>query len=93
MISKLINFFIYLLRYFSILKTKYEVSGKINFGSNQANNFFKKHLKKCKFYLEYGSGNSTILANKLKKKYVSIEADKSFFNYLKNEKKSVISNM
>lgn len=87
MISKLINFFIYLLRYFSILKTKYEVSGKINFGSNQANNFFKKHLKKCKFYLEYGSGNSTILANKLKKKYVSIEADKSFFNYLKNEKK------
>ncbi len=87
MISKIINFFIYILRYFSILKTKYKVSSKINFGSNQANSFFKKHLKECKFYLEYGSGNSTLLADKLKKKYISIEADRSFFNYLKNEKK------
>lgn len=87
MISKIINFLIYILRYFSILKTKYKVSSRINFGSNQANRFFKKHLKECKFYLEYGSGNSTLLADKLKKKYISIEADRSFFNYLKNEKK------
>ena len=87
MISKIINFLIYILRYFSILKTKYKVSSRINFGSNKANRFFKKHLKECKFYLEYGSGNSTLLADKLKKKYISIEADRSFFNYLKNEKK------
>lgn len=87
MISKIKNFSIYLLRYFSILKTKYEISSEINFGSNLANNFFKKHLKKSKFFLEYGSGNSTLLANRLKKKFISIEADKSFFNYLKKEKK------
>tara|TARA_B100001121_G_C18568276_1_gene563752 strand:+ start:81 stop:743 length:663 start_codon:yes stop_codon:yes gene_type:complete len=86
MISKIINFSIYLLRYFSILRTKYEVSSEINFGSSQANNFFKKNLEKCEFFLEYGSGNSTLLANKLKKKFISIEADKSFFNYIRKEK-------
>lgn len=87
MISKIINFSIYLLRYFSILKTKYKVSSEINFGSNQANNFFKKHLKKCKFYLEYGSGNSTLLAVRYKKKFISVEGDRSFYNYLRISKK------
>ena len=87
MISKIINFSIYLLRYFSILKTKYKVSSEINFGSNQANSFFKKHLKKCKFYLEYGSGNSTLLAVRYKKKFISVEGDRSFYNYLRISKK------
>ena len=91
MIKKIINLSIYLLRYFSIINTKYKVSNKINFGSKQSNIFFQKKLKKCKVYFEYGAGNSTLLANKLKKKYISIEADKSFFNYLKYQKK--ISNL
>ena len=47
---------------------------------------FLKNLKQCNFYLEYGSGNSTILANKLNKKFKSIELDKSFYNYLKSKK-------
>lgn len=89
MINKIKNLSIYLLRYFSLINTRYKVPSDINFGSNLSNNFYKKHLKKCKFYLEYGSGNSTLLAKKLKKKYISIEADKSFFNYLKNEKKII----
>tara|TARA_B100001057_G_scaffold239402_1_gene239648 strand:+ start:1629 stop:2291 length:663 start_codon:yes stop_codon:yes gene_type:complete len=87
MINKTINLSIYLLRYFSIIKTKYSVSSKIDFGSNLSNNFFKKHLKKCKFYLEYGSGNSTLLAVKYKKKFISIEGDRSFYNYLRINKK------
>lgn len=91
MIKKIINLSIYLLRYFSIINTKYKVSDKINFGSKQSNTFFRTNLKKCKFYFEYGAGNSTLLADKLKKKYISIEADKSFFNYLRNDKK--ISNL
>ena len=91
MIKKIINLSIYLLRYFSIINTKYKVSDKINFGSKQSNTFFRTNLKKCKFYFEYGAGNSTLLASKLKKKYISIEADKSFFNYLKYQKK--ISNL
>ena len=86
MINKVINFSIYLLRYLTIINTKYNVSNKINFGSKSANNFFKKNLKKCNFYLEYGSGNSTILANKLNKKFKSIETDKSFYRFMKTKK-------
>ena len=81
MINKVINFSIYLLRYLTIINSKYNVSNKVNFGSKVANNFFKKNLKQCNFYLEYGSGNSTILANKLNKKFKSIETDKSFYGF------------
>ena len=86
MINKVINFSIYLLRYLTIINSKYNVSNKVNFGSKVANNFFKKNLKQCNFYLEYGSGNSTILANKLNKKFKSIETDKSFYRYMKTKK-------
>ena len=87
MIKKITNLSIYLLRYLSIISTKYKVSNKISFGSNLSNDFFKKNLKKCKFYFEYGAGSSTLLANKLHKKFISIESDKSFYKYLKNKKK------
>ena len=84
---KIYNLIIYLLRYFSIIVPRYELSHKINFGSKRSNEFFKKNLKNCNFYLEYGSGNSTLLAVKYKKKFISIEADRSFYNYLKTNKK------
>ncbi len=87
MIKKIINLIIYILRYYSIINTKYKVSTQINFGSSLSNNFFQKKLRKCKFYLEYGAGNTTLLANKINKKYISLETDKSFFNYLKYKKK------
>lgn len=86
MINKIINLSIYLLRYFSIINTKYIVSDKINFGSSLANNYFKKNLKNSKFYLEFGAGNSTFLAKKLKKKFISIETDKSFYKFIKSKK-------
>ena len=84
---KIYNLIVYILRYFSIISTKYNVKKKINFGSKISNKFFQKNLKKSKFYLEYGSGNSTLLAKYYKKKFISIEADKSFYNYLKFNKK------
>lgn len=86
MFNKIINLLIYLLRYFSIINTKYKVSNKINFGSTLSNNYFKKNLKKCNYYLEFGSGNSTILADQLNKKFISIESDKSFYRFMKSKK-------
>lgn len=84
MIKKFINLTIYILRYFSIIKYfDYKVSKKIKFGSKNANEYFVKNLKKSKYYLEYGSGSSTILAKKYKKKFLSIETDKSFFKYMR----------
>lgn len=86
MFNKIINLSIYLLRYFSIINTKYKVSNQINFGSTLSNNYFKKNLKKCNYYLEFGSGNSTILADQLNKKFRSIESDKSFYRFMKSKK-------
>ena len=85
MINKAINLSIYLLRYFEIINTRYKVSNKINFGSSVSNTYFRKELKKSNFYLEYGAGNSTILANELNKNFISIEADKSFYRYMKKK--------
>ena len=64
--KKIYNLIIYLLRYFSIIVPHYELSHEINFGSEKSNKFFKRKLKNCKFYFEYGSGNSTLLAMKYK---------------------------
>ena len=86
MFNKIINLSIYLLRYFSIINTKYKISNQINFGSTLSNNYFKKNLKKCNYYLEFGSGNSTILADQLNKKFRSIETDKSFYRFMKSKK-------
>ena len=85
MISKIINFLIYILRYFSIINSNYEVSSSINFGSKISNDYFKRILKISKFYFEYGSGSSTLLAKKLNKKFISVETDKSFYSFLKNK--------
>jgi hypothetical protein len=66
-------------------------SHRINFGSKKANDCFEKILKKSNFYFEFGSGNSTILAEKINKDFISVELDKTFFDkislILKNKKK------
>ena len=64
------------------LLKKINISEKVNFGSSKANNFFKKKLKNSNFFFEYGSGSSTIYADKKNKKYVSIETDKNFYKFL-----------
>jgi len=85
--KKIFNFLVYILRYYSFLQVNYnQLSHNINFGSKIANKFFIKNLNKCKYYLEYGSGNSTFLSKRLKKKYLSVECDKSFFNFLRKKK-------
>lgn len=84
--KKIYNLIIYLLRYFSIIVPNYKLSHEIDFGSEKSNKFFKRKLKNCKFYFEYGSGSSTLLAIKNKKKFISLEADKSFYNYLRKYK-------
>ena len=83
MINKIFNLSIYILRYLSILKPRYLVNGKIDFGSKKSNLYFKNCLKSAEFYIEYGAGDSTILAKKYNKKFISLEADKSFYSYLK----------
>jgi hypothetical protein len=39
---------------------------------------FERMLGDCRFYLEYGSGSSTVLAARLKKPFISVETDRFF---------------
>ena len=84
-ILKFLNMIVYTLRYLLSLKVNYKINDNINFGSNKANKFFFENLKKSKYYLEYGSGSSSLLALKNRKKFLSIETDKPFFNLIKNK--------
>ena len=66
-------------------KKKIKLTKKINFGNNTTNSFFLDKLKKSKFYFEYGSGSSTLIANDLNKKFISIELDKKYYLELKKK--------
>lgn len=80
--NRLKNFYPYhLLRYLNIIKINYSISSKLTFGKNE-NKFFDKELSKSKLYLEFGAGNSTILADKKKKNFLSVESDKNFYVYM-----------
>ena len=69
-------------------KKKIKLTKKINFGNNNTNSFFLDKLKKSKFYFEYGSGSSTLIANDLNKKFISIELDKKYYLELKKKIKN-----
>ena len=87
------NKFLFLLGLFNnflinlnILNLNYiKIYNEPNFSSKLNNNFFKEELKKSKLYLEFGSGCSTLYAAKIEKKFISIEADKNFFNLMKGK--------
>ena len=40
--------------------------------------YFEKVVRQSSFYLEYGSGGSTVLAARLKKRFISVDSDKYF---------------
>lgn len=90
MIQKILNLIKYILEYLSLRKCSFTISKNINFGSVKANIFFLKSLNKSKSYFEMGSGNSTVLAKYLNKKFLSVETSKVFFNFIKSKKLKVI---
>jgi len=89
LISKIIFYLFFIIRlliHFNILKSKnIEITDRLKFSSNMNNIFFKNEIKKSKFYLEFGSGSSTLFAQKIRKKFISIEGDKIFFNIIKKK--------
>ena len=70
------------IRYYSPIVLNYPFVKEISFGSQKANDFFKSELFKSKFYLEYGSGCSSVLASKMHKDFYSIEGDKNFYKFM-----------
>ena len=68
--NKIINFYPYhFLRYHNIIKNEYNISSNLSFGKIESK-YFKNQLLKSKFYLEFGSGNSTVLAKNKNKKFM-----------------------
>ena len=90
--NKFKNLIIYIFRYLNILNFNYNLKKKIDFGSEESSKYFTNSLKKINNYFEIGSGSSTYLVDSLGLRYLSIEGDKSFYNYLKKKilKKLVI---
>ncbi len=76
----------HLLRYYNFININYKLSNLL-FNSTKKNSFFKRKIHKCKFYLEWGSGASTLYSNKINKKYISIESDKNFYNFMSKKLK------
>ena len=72
------------LRFINYIKPKYKVSTQVDFGSKEATDFYLDKLSNSKCYLEYGTGNSTLLAKKLDKEFYAVESDSNFFNFLKS---------
>ncbi len=83
-IKRILQIIYHILRYHNKIKINYKLKKTPNFDSRISNYFFKKKLKRSKFYFEYGSGSSTIFANKLLKEYISIESDRNFYLFMKS---------
>jgi hypothetical protein len=78
------SIFFHYLRYHGLLNIDYNIDDNICFGKIE-NNFFLEKIQTSKLYLEYGSGYSTLLANKLNKNFFSIESDKDFHRFIKKK--------
>ena len=77
-----------ILIYYNFIKKKNTINNNINFGSSVSNEFFENKLLNCKLYLEYGSGSSTLLADRKNINYYSVESDKSFYKTLRKSLKN-----
>jgi hypothetical protein len=88
--SFVLKFIYHFLRYCNIIKIPYSTSKNLNFNNENyySNNYFLNKLNKCKVYLEYGSGNSTLVADNKKKIIFSVEGDRNFFHHIKKKIKS-----
>ena len=77
----------HILRFYNLINPNYSTTDSITFGSLDAGSFLKKKIINAKFFLEFGSGNTTIFANDNKTSFYSVESDKNFFTYMRKKKK------
>ena len=78
----------HILTYYNFINKKFTINENINFACDEDNKFFENKLLNCKLYLEYGSGSTTLLADRKNINFYSIESDKNFYRTLKKSLKS-----
>ena len=84
----LYNFFkkiYHILRFYNVLNPKYSTSDNIKFGNEETGKYLKEKIIKSKIFLEYGSGNTSILASQKNIDFYSIESDRNFYFFLKKK--------
>jgi hypothetical protein len=54
----------HILRFFNFIRVNYTTGDKISFGISEAGDFLKEKISNSKIFLEFGSGNTTIFAQK-----------------------------
>jgi hypothetical protein len=79
------KFFYHYIRQCNIITIHYSTNKNISYNNNNfySNNFFLNKLNKFKVYLEFGSGNSTLVADGKRKIILSVEGDRNFFYHIK----------
>jgi len=82
---KFLKIIFHILRYLNIIRPKYSTSNSIIFGDRVTGDFLKKKILNSNFFLEFGSGNTTIFAKENNKFCFSIESDRSFYLFMKNK--------
>ena len=75
----------HILRFYNLINPDYSVDESIKFGEKKAGQFLKNKIVQSKNYLEFGSGNTTILAFNNSIKYNSVESDRGFYLYMKKK--------
>ena len=76
------------LRYHNLVNKNFLLRKNHDFATEADFIFFNDKIAKCKLYLEYGSGTSTILADKNDTTYYSVESDRNFYLSLKKKLKN-----
>ena len=75
----------HILRFFDLVKVNYTSNNNVFFGSLEAGDFLKKKILNSKIFLEFGSGNTTLYAQKNNKICFSIESDRNFYTNMKEK--------
>ena len=76
----------HILRFYNIINPEYSTSDSIKFGDEETGKFLREKIIRSKIFLEYGSGNTSILAFKNNVNIYSIESDRNFYFFLKKKK-------
>ena len=88
-LHKILKIIFHTLRYSNIIRPNYSTSNKVIFGDHETGNFLKKKILNSNFFLEFGSGNTTIFAEENNIPFFSVESDKSFYTFMKKKSSNV----
>lgn len=83
---KILKKIYHILRFYNLINPNYSTNNNITFGNKNTGDYLKNKIISANFFLEFGSGNTTLIAQENNIAYYSIESDRNFFTYMKRKK-------